>query len=311
MVGSNNTETMTVSKDNDQLKLAITYNGKAVENHEIDLTEFAQSMLGLSTTIREAGKFLVGKDYDINLKLSAIEGNCVTFTITLDAGTIVGGTLLFLGTFSLQTLAENIGFIFHGGKGLIQFLIHLKKSPIIQTEQIGKEITKVTFADGSNVEILNKIFEMKDSEPLRKGIFKFVQILSKQGYENISVMQKNVSESKNVIMKDDVPALVYSSKDEVIEGELKIIGEIDRPSLKGERKNWIVVDVANNDSYTATMRDDAFMERIDRGECEFRNGNLYRVTLWGTKTTNHIGKSKSKYEITHVEQVTSNQNILF
>jgi len=311
MAESNNTETMAVSQDNDQLKLAITYNGEAVENHEIDLTEFAQSMLGLSTTIRGAGKFLVGKDYDINLKLSAVEGNCVTFTITLNAGALIGGTLLFLGTYSLQTLAENIGFIFHGGKGLIQFLIHLKKSPVIQTEQLDKEMTKVTFADGSIIEIPYKVFEMKDSDPIRKGIFKFVQILSKQGYENISVMQKNVTESKSVITKDDVPALVYSSQDEVIEGELKIIGEIDRPSLKGERKNWIVVDVSNDDSYIATMRDDAFMERIDRGECEFRNGNLYHVTLWGTKTTNPVGKSKSKYEITHIEQVTSNQNILF
>lgn len=311
MAESNNTETMSVSQDNDQLKLAITYNGEAVKNHEIDLPEFAQSMLGLSTAIRGAGKFLIGEDYDINLKLSAVEDNCVTFTITLNTGAIIGGALLFLGTYSLQTLVENIGFIFRGGKGLIQFLIHLKKSPVIQTEQLDKEMIKITFADGSVMEIPYKVFEMKDSDLIRKGIFKFVKILSKQGYENISIMQKNVNESKNVITKDDLPALVYSSQDEVIEGEFKIIGEIDRPSLKGKRKNWIVVDVTNNNSYTATMRDDSFMERIDRGECEFRNGNLYNVTLLGTKTITPSGKTKSKYEITHVEQVTSKQNSLF
>lgn len=311
MAESNNTETMPVSQDNDQLKLAITYNGKAVENHEIDLAGFAQSMLGLSTAIRGAGKFLVGKDFDVNLKLSAVEGNCITFTLTLDPIVVASGAVVFLGTFSLPTLVENIGFIYNCGKGLVQFLINLKKSQISKTELINTELIKVTFADGTVMEVPPRVLEMKDSVLVRKGIFNFAKILSKQGYENITIMQKNVSESKSVITKEDVPALVYSSQDEVIEGEFKIIGEIDRPSLKGERKNWIVVDVANDDSYTATMRDDAFMERIDRGECEFRNGNLYHVTLWGTKTTNHIGKSKSKYEITNVEQVTSNQNILF
>lgn len=293
------------------MALKITFTGDAVANHDIDLVEFSNSMLGLAATIKASGKLLVGKDYNVKVNLSSsIEPNCVTIILNLTTGEILGGAVLLLSTVDIRQILANIGFIGSNAYSLIQFIKRIFKQTVQTCEGKGKDI-KITFADGSYIIIPMEIFEMSKDSNIRKNMFKFVRILSRQGYENIKIEDvENPNSTRNVINKKDVAAFIYKVDEELQEREFEVIGEIDRPSLRGERRNWIVVTPDGENSYHATMKDNDFMDAIDQGLCEFRNGNTYKVTLHA-KQVKEGAKTKIKYDIIKIVQLSANQSTLF
>lgn len=295
-------------QNQDPLILRVTYEGKSVANHEIEVRAIATSLLGLTIAIQGASDCISGEKPNISFKLKAIEGNCVSADIILSYTGQVISLLQEQSTTNLLSSLVALGLITGGtvkaGKatyGMVQKLILLYKN------RKGKKSKETkTLLQNLTEEVLHLLAD----ETTRTGISQTYSTLEEDGISSITTQIKGVKSSGVKITYKEKPALLYAGKGEFNGSEERSVIALIT-SLNFESENgWKIFDTREKKTIPVKMQDQDFKQKMNRGEIDFRRGDLYCILLRCDELITDSEVTR-KYTIIKIEPLNQNQADLF
>lgn len=292
-----------VNEDDMSEKFHVVYDGKALDEHLMDVRDLAPAMMAINDLLIHANQEINGEKLKIELKVKAnfkagsfgIEFHEIlswydqirdiltgpTVTALLNAG----GILALLG-------------MFRGPRsGLIQLYQKLKGKPPIKVEE-ETEGVRVYYSE-TEFELVDKhVLRLYRNKSIASDLSKMLEPLSKEGIDTLYVV-KDI-DAKNVellIDKSEVEFFKYQEFEENLNSDIsETYIQIESVSFK-EKNKWKFSN--GKFFFNARISDEDFISRIDAGELRFGKGDILRVKLNVIQTIAH-NKLKSEYEILKV-----------
>jgi hypothetical protein len=276
----------------------VTYDGLALDAHEMDINDLAPSLLALSDLIKQANKVL---NSQTNASVAVkIKGSFQAGSFGLEVG-VHQSALDFFNLFNqpLVTGALNLltllGFVGVGGKGLLEVLKWLKNRPIQHVEKIDDK-TIVLHVKDDSLPISHPVLQLLVNMEIRKSVEKLLAPLRVQG---ISTFYTQFKQTQAITI--DHSELAYFEApllpEEVIEDfesvtTLQIVNVAFQESGK-----WRFTDGAG--SFYAVVKDGLFIERVQNSTENFAKDDLLKVRLRRIQYETETG-IKTDHEILEV-----------
>jgi hypothetical protein len=174
-----------------QSHFRIVYDGPAVAEGEMDVTQLASSLLALGKLIENADAIATGEpgrvrvkvqsdltrgSFDVGIAISFVDHawEAVTAWATSPAGAGTLGVLSLLG-FSVKD----------GAKGVIQAVRWLNGRRVVGRTQLSHGNTVLIADDGSELAVPDQVSRLVDDPAIRQPLEKFTEPLREEGVEEI------------------------------------------------------------------------------------------------------------------------------
>lgn len=285
-------------------RFRIAYDGEAVREGVIDAKDLASALLAIGDLCERANFILNGEEVSVSIQVRA-EFQSGSFEILLELWQNIPDAvrtafldeiivnareiLIYLGLIGISLDTPAI-------KSLLAVLKWLKGGvPKISKGKAGQKI----FMIGKNsITVHNKTYLLYDDPFVRRGLEKIVEPLKKPGIDRLEFRedQKVVEQ----LTKEDTEYLKLPEEPEEItkESETERTVEIVSAQFREDLK-WRFIN-GNKVTFTATMEDQDFLDRLDRHEVSFRKGDILDIRL---KTRDYLtpeGNLKAEYAIIKV-----------
>lgn len=279
--------------------LHIAYDGPALEDGSMDVRELAPALLAISETIERANEALGGQS-PITVKVRA-DFKRGSFEVVLEVAQSVAEQLrMALGTgVSAANILKHIGLTATSGVAVIKLIKALSGKRVKKTQE-QKDGSIVIEADGARIEITREVAVLYTDHQFRSKLKAVVDPLRREGISSFQVRHDgNVIES---VSKDEAKAFALPEKQD-IDGEAETVESI-RVSfftvvgLSFEDGKWRLSD--GEAKIWASISDDDFKGRIDRGEIAFRKGDQLKAELVTSQTRAVTGALTSTHEVRRV-----------
>lgn len=294
-----------------QTRLRLTFEGDALDTHEIEVDVFASSLLSLSKLIRTSHSLTFDKNATCQFRLTSVTPNCVSVEFAITTGIGLFGAALFVATqvswenAHLQLL-KNLGFVKSKLPSLPTFFRALRKRKIVELEFVKLEDTDIVIlhiSDRTTLSLPYDIYKLIANPSVRASQYGLLKPLTQKGITTITYLSE--------INGDWVPATSISHEEltlfepNVIEEppvveEFTIIGNLDRPSLHGDPKNWKIVEGKN--TYTFDVTDEKFISLVRNNEIPFLGSDLFKVSMRSITPPPEDNK-KTRYEGFNIKQM--------
>ncbi|QTX33246.1 hypothetical protein KAR29_04965 [Aminithiophilus ramosus] len=277
----------------------ITFEGFALENHEMDIRALAPALLAVNNLIEEASDILNDKHcrVTVNVKAGFKTGS---FGVDLSIGQIVTNAISFLNSESViaaVTLCGLLGLTVNCGKGLVPVVKWLRERSIRLIRNNGDGTATITTEDGDSEVIDERIVRLLEDLEIRQALEKAIKVpLEEEGIERIR-FESDKGESAT-ISKSEAPYfraptfegnVLLDSTKEIYLKPLSI------SFLEGNK--WRFSDGAQ--TFFATIRDEVFVGGIQQGEISFSKGDLLKVLL-RTIQREDVAGFKTEHEVLEV-----------
>jgi hypothetical protein len=268
----------------------IVFDGPAIANGAMDVQDFAPALLALSQLCKATSRELNGDSVEVTTYIRAdIKQGSFDFSIDLAvAAATYGQGLLDTVMNSLhdhhdaiESASHIFGLVF-GGAGLFELLRRLKgkKPEVVKTAPNSGDVT-VT-AGGDVFIVNNSVFKISQSPDVRRAVEAVTKPLQKQGIDSFSVADDKGTRS---VLATSSDAHAFLSPMDSDEEEGEILAESDtvavlgvvRPYLGQKGHRWGLFDGFSVNGYE--IKDESFLEKVDRGIYKFGKGDAIRVRL--------------------------------
>ncbi len=286
-----------------EVKFQLIYDGKALENHEINPRDLSIALIAINDLFENADRVVNQNKTKAEIKVKAsFETGCFKINFSSYQSILEQAKDLFSSNEvnAIVNAGGLLGIIFCSTKGLIALIKFLKgKRPnkIIENEDKTFSIWK----DGKSVIFEQKVIELYKDYKLRKSFEDLISPLNKTGIEDFVVKENDKTDFLCHVRKDEKDwFLCPDSKEEEV-GEPKVFEtyiSIINLSFK-EGNKWFVND--GNESFYITVEDEIFLQKIDDSIIKFSKGDILKVKIRKVQFYNFDKKSlRSEY---FVEQV--------
>lgn len=292
-----------VNDDDMSEKFHVVYDGKALDEHLMDVRDLAPAMMAINDLLIHANQEINGEKLKIELKVKA-NFKAGSFGIefheilswydqirdiltgpTVTAFANAGGILALLGMFKGPR------------SGLIQLYQKLKGNPPVKVEE-ETEGVRVYYSETEFELVDKRVLRLYRNKSIASDLNKMLEPLSKDGIDTLYVV-KDVDE-KNVellIDESEVEFFKYQEFEEDLNSDIsETYVQIESVSFK-EKNKWKFSN--GKFFFNASISDEEFISRIDTGELRFGKGDILKVKLKVIQTIAH-NKLKSEYEIIKV-----------
>jgi len=279
----------------------ITYDGPALEQHEMEARELAPALLAMANLLESGVKALYGSQ--ANARIS-VKGTFKKGSFSIDFGTTINvvNTIkdLFAGEgmtalANAKAVLELLGLAGGGAFGLVQLLKWLKNRKITRIEPSSAGyITLVVENDRRDIEagllVLLNDREVRESLdqvllPLdRDGIELFASGSDTEIFTTIDASERHffsLPAQEDILILEDIRRMAYS---------------IVSLAFKEDNK-WRLSD--GNSTINAKISDLDFVSRVNASEIAFSKGDVLvcevKITQWQTETG-----AKTDYEVIRV-----------
>lgn len=282
-------------------KFHVVYDGKALDEHLMDVRDLSPAMLAISDLLTHANKEINGDKLEIQLKVRA-NFKAGSFGIEfIEMLSWVGKIRDMLISNNAMALANATGILtligFFGRKGLIQLYQKLKGQPPVRIEE-NLEGAKVFYSETEYIEVSKEVLKLYRNRTIAGDIKKMLEPLSKDGIDSFYVVKdSNKCEPELIISNNELPYFEYQNiEDRLGENVSETYLQIDSLTFRDNNK-W---KFSYGDStINASILDETFLQKIDGGELRFGKGDLLRVKLRTCQRITH-DKLKIDYEILEV-----------
>ena len=302
-----------VTNENYQARLRLTFEGESLENHEIDVGIFASSLLSLSLLIKKAHLLTFNDDTTCQFRLTSVTPNCVSaeFVFTAVAGAFFVATQVDWEK-AYNLFLQNIGFAKNKLPSLPTFFKKLRKRKIVDKEFTKLEdidIVILRISDGTTVDLPYDLYKLIANSDIRKNQFDLLKPLAQKGITTITYLSEvngawvpatSISREELELFEPDVIA-----ESPQIE-EFTVVGNLDRPSLHGDPKNWKIV--TRNKIYSFDVMDERFISLVRNNEIPFLGSDFFEVSI--RAITPPAGENKrTHYEGFNIRQVAHQRKL--
>ncbi len=281
----------------------LKYDGPALADHTIAISDLAPALLGLSDLVDESNHIINGDRTSISLKIKATEPGC--FQVEIHAVQSMANAAVDFLTgrpiTALVALLTLIGFARFGAVGtantVIEIIRRLQGKPpkSVTPSQDGAEV-ELELPTGEKIRVQRGVWEICISHKARTAVHKVVKPLDREGVEDLEIIEQN--ETVTRINKSEAR---YFITPEQAEEELQVSERITHVSIvslwfTGENK-WKLNEGGN--IFNASITDHNFIRKTLANEESFQAGDLLKVRLKQTQFKTEAGL-KSEWEIVEV-----------
>ncbi|WP_342371398.1 hypothetical protein [Acinetobacter sp. D009] len=285
-------------------KFHVVYDGKALEEHLMDVRDLAPAMMAISDLLTHANKEINGDKLEIQLNVKAnFKTGCfgIEFVEHLSWVNQIKDLLAGPTATALANASGILGLVgFFGGTtaGVIQIYKKLKGNPPVKIEETDGN-TKVFYSETEYLEVDKRALRLYRSKVIASDIEKMLEPLSKDGIDSFYVVKEMNDENIELFIdKKEIEYFKFQDIDDHLsESITETFLQIESISFK-EKNKWRF----NNGGSTinASISDEAFLQKIDSGLLRFGKGDLLKVKL---KTIQFLAHTKLKTEFEVIEVI--------
>lgn len=282
-------------------KFHVVYDGKALDEHLMDVRDLSPAMLAISDLLTHTNKEINGDKLEIQLKVRAnfkAGSFGIEFIEMLSWAGQIRDMLISNNAMALANAGGILGLIgLFGGKGLIQLFQKLKGKPPVKIEET-IEGTKVFYSETEYLEVSKDVLKLYRNRTIAGDIKKMLEPLNKEGIDSFYVVRdSDKSKPELVISDNELPYFEYQNiEDNLGENISETYLQIDSLTFRDKNK-WKFS--YGESAISASILDEKFLQRIDGGELRFGKGDLLKVKLRTCQKFAH-GKLKIDYEVVEV-----------
>lgn len=245
----------------------LTFEGSAIQNHEMDISALANGLLAFQRTIEQANAVLNGKQTLIAVKVKGgfTEGSLKTNIIVEYIGAIV------------PVVPDIIRCV----KDLVMFKKFLKGEPPQKIEPAGGGMLNVSNNHGSQITIGSVVLNLNNSAPVNTSLGNFFEPLG-SGVDAIGISTRSGSEeapSSVEVGADEKKILTPAIEDQVEEAVTRRELEILASQNDGKSTGWRFYDLEEDVEFTASISDETFLDDVKNKKYSFQNGDRVNVKL--------------------------------
>lgn len=281
-------------------EIKIAYGGEAYADNQIDAKTLGEALTSLSVLIEHAEKIINGEASESKVSIKATKEGSFTLLVA------VMGSIKTINALGLVT---GSGVASGGVLGMIEWLKGRKISSIVIDEQ--KETAEIE-VDGEKVECSNDIQKLITSPVIRKEldrlIYKPLQTDKPSTFSVSEREQKVVKVTQVEATSFKVTKSTFVEKTHVTTREANI--HFANVRFK-QGKSWDII-LPGGVEVSASMKDEAFLERVEHNQTAFCKDDLFVVELTETNKETNGAFSKPRYSITKVirHRAAANRKLL-
>lgn len=271
----------------------IGFDGPAVENGEIDVADLAPALLALGELFSAANQALNKDRAEAKLRIRASEKGSFVALLSLDVSFVTDLLDIFAANPDRVTAADQLlellikgGTVVAGGTvGLFYALRFLSGKRPDKTEKNENGTTSITVGPTTIVVDQRTVILLEDYRT-REATEKFVgTALNAKGINKVSFDEELDGMPELTLTKDDIAAVKVPEPEDDDKTEtttrrealLKIVS-----AQFSEGYLWRFTDGTN--TFTATMEDQDFLDRLDRSEVVLSKNDTLRCEIEETQT---------------------------
>ncbi|MDD3436042.1 MAG: hypothetical protein PHC64_02710 [Candidatus Gastranaerophilales bacterium] len=288
----------------DSKKLIVAYDGKALEDHTMDIQELAFALVGLGDVLTEANNIINKGSCKTTVKVSS-GFKAGSFEIHLIMQQ-VSEYLALLGTNpELTGINQILSLLGFGGFiGLIQLIKKLKNGRIKNIKELDNNqinITYITDNSTQNITIEKNVYILYENTNLRNSLKKVLKPLESEGIDTFEIR----NEKKEILEKIEKSEIKYfditPTEDTINENITDIWLNLVNVSFKDGNK-W---RLSNGDSeFYATIEDNEFLYQINNNLISFSKSDSFKASVKTTQILTEDG-IKTNYSILKILEYKS------
>lgn len=277
----------------------VTYDGPALEHHEMDARELAPALLAVADLLEASCKALYGENAKPQIN---VKGSFRTGSFNIDFVTAVSWLKSLRDMFAgpnATAIANGLailGFLgFVGKRGLAQALQWLKGRQITRVE-IDEKNARI-FVDDEFIEIEAEAITLLREMSVREAFDRVLSPLDRDGIDTFAAGTE--TEPAQVVIKEEdrrffVPPA--TSDELLLEDIRKMVFSIVSLTFKEDNK-WRLSD--GSATISAVISDSGFLEAVNQNLESFSKGDVLvcdvRIKQWQTQSG-----AKTEYEVVKV-----------
>lgn len=286
----------------------IVYDGPAVEDGEMDVSQLASSLLALGKLIENADAIRTGEpgrvkvrvkadvlrgSFDVGIAVHWIEGfkdAAIAWALTPEGA----GTLALLGFLGFNVKdATKLG-----GKGVIQVVRWLRGRRVARQIILQDGNTTLVAEDGEQLDVDSTVARLVDDPTIRQPLERFTEPLRDDGVEEIR-FEESAGEPIERIVSDEAPSFTASAGAEPSSSDtFRATYQIKRLFFDRGRK-WRLSNGAQ--TIQAEIEDEDFWRRVETSEVSFARDDYLVCTVRMDQWLSSNGL-RTEYVIARVEQ---------
>lgn len=276
----------------------ITYDGPALQSHEIDVRVLAPALLAVGDLLEHANRVV----NDGRAKVSVnVKGSLKTGSVNIDFAVVQGfisGAVDFLTGKEVTAAAVLMGLLglsVKDGFNSVIKVIRWARGRAIRRVETGESTAKI-FIDEEFIEVELEVLELIRDYELRRAMEAMLDPLEREGIDTFAV--SSGTEVQEVISKDQAVWFRSPPPASVILGSntYQKTVQIERIEFS-ESNKWRFFD--GSGSFYATIIDAEFLNRIATNDAAFCRGDTLKVDIEETQRLDG-DRLKSEYIIIKV-----------
>ena len=285
-----------MTNDNSQAHLDMVFDGPALADGSMNVRDLAPAMMAVGSFFEAANRITNGERTSVSVNVRATSaGSFQVFFEVVQNLEAVDVLRADIGDF--LTTANALKALLIGGGGLASGIFALIKWLRGRKPQLTKiNESLYTFSvDGETYEVPMELLRLYQDAAVRRNIQDMVRPVKESGIDRF--MLRDAGQTIQEVTKSEVEAFdVPEYQDLLLDEERRHAFSIVSLAFK-ENNKWRLTDGQN--TFSVSMRDDAFQRRVDNNDIAFAKGDVLVCDLRTIQWQVEDGV-KSEYEVIKV-----------
>ena len=288
--------------------IRVIYDGPAVEDGEMDVSQFASSLLALGKLIENADSIRTGEQgrvrvrvqadlkpgsFDIGIAvhwLDSLKDTAIAWALTPEGA----GTLALLGLLGLNV--KDAAAL--GGKGVLQVVRWLKGRHVTSRVTLADGNTELITDDGDRLTVHPSVAQLVDEPSIRLPLEKFTDPLREDGIEEIRFEDLPGQAVEKITAHEAEDFTANAGSEPTSTASFKATYQIKRLFFDRGRK-WRLSSGAQ--TITAEIEDEHFWLKVEASQLSFAKDDFLVCTVRMDQWFSPSGL-KTEYTVEKVEQ---------